>query len=90
MAAARIMAFLPPRTLKTVNPFDVVHVDLIGPDDGYCGITIIDQSTRWLEVGIQTDKSALTTAESFDCEWLCRYPRPRDVVHDQGTKFTGA
>ena len=37
---------LPTRTLKTVNPFDVVHVDLIGTyDDGYDGITIIDQGT---------------------------------------------
>ena len=35
-----------PLTLKTVNPFDVVHVDLIGTyDDGYDGITIIDQGT---------------------------------------------
>lgn len=25
----------------------------------------------------------------FDREWLCRYPRPTKVIHDQGTKFTG-
>ena len=57
---------LPPRTLKTVNPFDVV------------------------KVGIQAEKLALATAESFDREWLCRYPQPREFVHDQGTEFTGA
>jgi hypothetical protein len=81
---------LSPRALKTVNPFDTVHVDLIGPyDNGSYGITMIDQATRWLEVGIQPDKLSLTTAESFDREWLCRYPRPREVVHDQGPEFTG-
>uniref|UniRef100_A0AAV1U4K5 RNA-directed DNA polymerase n=1 Tax=Peronospora matthiolae TaxID=2874970 RepID=A0AAV1U4K5_9STRA len=81
---------LPPRTLKTVNPFDTVHVDLIGPyEDGHYGITMIDHATRWLEVGIQHDKTSLTTAESFDREWLCRYPRPVTVIHDLGTEFTG-
>lgn len=36
-----------------MNPFDVVHVDLIGPyEDGSDGITMIDQATRWLEVGV--------------------------------------
>lgn len=80
---------LPPRTLKTVNPWDVVHVDLIGPYDGYYGITIIDQATRWLEVGVQPDKKRLTTAESFDREWICHYPGPVQVVHDLGTEFIG-
>ncbi|POM74151.1 LOW QUALITY PROTEIN: Pol protein [Phytophthora palmivora] len=57
---------LPPRTLKTVNPWDIVHVDLIGPykNNGY-DITMIDQATRWLEVGIQPDEDSRTTAESL-------------------------
>ncbi|OWZ04540.1 LOW QUALITY PROTEIN: hypothetical protein PHMEG_00023540 [Phytophthora megakarya] len=50
---------------------------------------MIDQATRWLEVGVQPDEESLTTAESFDREWLCRYPIPRKVVHDQGPEFTG-
>ena len=50
---------------------------------------MVDHATRWLEVGIQPDKSSLTTAESFDREWLCRYPRPVKVIHDQGTELTG-
>ncbi|OWZ03089.1 Pol Polyprotein [Phytophthora megakarya] len=81
---------LPTRTMKNVNPFDIVHVDLIGPYEGnFYGITIIDQATRWLEVAILPDKESLTTAESFDREWLCRYPRPQKVVHDKGPEFTG-
>ncbi|OWY95652.1 Pol Polyprotein [Phytophthora megakarya] len=80
----------PPRTLKTVDPFDIVHIDLIGPyDDGGYGVTMIDQATRWLEIGIQADRQALTTAETFDREWLCRYPRPREVVYDNGKEFIG-
>lgn len=80
---------LPPRTLKTVNPWDVVDVDLIGPYDGYYGITIIDPATCWLEVGVQPDKKRLTTAGSFDREWICRYPRPVQVVHDLGAELIG-
>ncbi|OWY96984.1 Pol Polyprotein [Phytophthora megakarya] len=80
----------PPRTLKTVDPSDIVHIDLIGPyDDGSYGVTMIDQATRWLEIGIQADRQALTTAETFDREWLCRYPRPREVVYDNGKEFIG-
>lgn len=44
---------LPPRTLRSANPFDVVHVDLIGPyAHAKYGIAIIDHTTRWLEVGV--------------------------------------
>ncbi|KAG3059971.1 hypothetical protein PI124_g23062 [Phytophthora idaei] len=50
---------------------------------------MIDQATRWLEVGVQPDKQTLTSAESFDREWLCHYPRPRVVIHNQGPAFTG-
>ena len=50
---------------------------------------MIDQATRWLEVALQQGKESLRTAEIFDREWLCRYPRPRQVVHDQGLEFTG-
>ena len=46
-------------------------------------------ATRWLEVGIQPDKSSLNTAESFDRKWICRYLRPVKVIHDQGTDFMG-
>lgn len=31
-----------------------------------------------------------TMRSAFDRERLCRYPQPREVVHDQGREFTGA
>jgi len=42
----------------------------------------------WIEVGVRANTDALTPAESSDREWLCRYPRSIQVVHDLGTEFT--
>lgn len=82
---------LPP-TPATNNdhPFDVVHVDLVGPiaEDFYC-LTAIEQQFRWLEVIMQKGKTSKTTAISFERVWLCRYPRPKQVIHDLGSEFTG-
>ncbi|KAG6603064.1 Pol Polyprotein [Phytophthora cinnamomi] len=82
---------LPPTPVSnTDRPFDVVHVDLLGPISGnfYC-LTAIEQQFRWLEVIIQRGKTSATTAISFERVWLCRYPRPKRVVHDLGPEFTG-
>lgn len=67
-----------------MNLWDVVHVELIGPYDGYYGITIIDVAKSWLKVNSLTDQNSLTTAESFDREWICRYPRPAQVIYELG------
>ena len=50
---------LPPRDLETINPFDVVHVDMMGPygNDRSYALTVVDEGTRWLEVSIQSDNS---------------------------------
>ena len=36
------------------------------------------------------DKSAETVALVFDRNWLSRYPRPFQVIHDNGSEFVGA
>jgi hypothetical protein len=82
---------LPPVPVSnTDRPFDVVHVDLLGPivEDFYC-LTAIEQQFRWLEVIVQRGKGSAATAISFEHAWLCRYPRPKQVVHDRGPEFTG-
>ncbi|KAE8993900.1 hypothetical protein PR001_g19447 [Phytophthora rubi] len=82
---------LPPTPASnTDRPFDVVHVDLVGPfpQNYYC-LTAIEQQFRWLEVIVQKGKGSAATALSFERAWLCRYPRPKFVVHDQGPEFTG-
>ena len=89
---------LPP-TLATVQhePWQCVHVDLFGPwtftdvngkEHSLRGITMIDSCLRWIEIKPYDDKRSETVAMIFDREWLCRYPRPTWVVHDNGTEFT--
>ncbi|GMF29528.1 unnamed protein product [Phytophthora lilii] len=82
---------LPPTPMSnTDRPFDVVHMDLVGPfpRNNYC-LTAIEQQFRWLEAILQKGKTSAVTALSFERVWLCRYPRPKLVVHDQGSEFTG-
>eukprot|EP00644_Phytophthora_capsici_P009525 jgi/Phyca11/106930/e_gw1.13.870.1 len=59
---------IPPRDMHVVDPFDVVHVDTIGPygRDRQYALTIIDEATRWLEVAVQPNNQGKTTAENFD------------------------
>ncbi|KAJ8576508.1 hypothetical protein ON010_g2704 [Phytophthora cinnamomi] len=82
---------LPPTPASnTDRPFDVVYTDWLGPFAGdFYYLTVIEQQFRWLEVIIQRGKTSSTTAISFECVWLCRYPCRKFVVHDQGPEFTG-
>jgi predicted aspartyl protease len=77
------------KSSTTVNPFDEVHVDIIGPYEGFYALTVIESQFRWLEVSIQENKTSKVTAENFDTIWLCRYPRPLRVIHDLGSEFVG-
>ena len=71
-----------------MNTFDTVYVDLIGTYEvGYCEIIMIDHATRWLDVWIQPNKTSVTTAEIFDRNWLCRYPRHVKGAHNQETQL---
>jgi transposase InsO family protein len=49
--------------------------------------TIIDLSTRWLEIIHIHETTAENTALLFDRSWLCCYPHPTSVIHDAGTEF---
>ena len=53
-------------------------------------LTIIDVGTFLLEIVPYDDKQAVSIAKLFDQEWLCRYPRPERVIHDNGNEFIGA
>ena len=52
-------------------------------------LTMIDRATTWPEFTIYQDVSALTNARLFDKEWICCYPRPTKVIHDNGNEFIG-
>ena len=91
-----------PMSLDTSTaPFDVVHLDMIGPWSIKCKIadkrvsvaiqalTMVDKATNWPEIIQANEKNAELIARLFDRQWLCRYPRPKKVIHDNGGEFTG-
>jgi hypothetical protein len=84
-------AKLPAKTHRSNSaPFDTIHIDLLGPfNEHFYALVIIEAEIRWLEIGIQDNRTAITTAYNFEKIWLCRYPRPFLVVHDQGPEFMG-
>ena len=77
------------------QPWQVVCVDQIGPytqsnheaAPKLWAQTMIDPATSWFEVKAIASKTAKTAAQVFDEEWLCRYPRPQEVIFDQGSEF---
>jgi hypothetical protein len=53
-------------------------------------LTIIDLSTHFMEIVALKNKESITVACSLNQVWLCRYPRPVDYLHDNGTEFISA
>jgi transposase InsO family protein len=95
---------IPLPTHHKLAPWEQVHVDLIGPWDvrynstsvpgkstieKIQALTIMDKATGWPEFIAIQNKTSQTIALSFDSEWLCRYPRPAQVIYNNGTEFTG-
>ena len=52
-------------------------------------MTFIDPATGWFEiVEVPTiDKSSARISQLFDQVWLSRYPRPKEVIFDNGSEF---
>jgi transposase InsO family protein len=75
--------------------FSHVHVDIVGPlptsADGHTHLlTIIDRTTRWLEVVPLRSISAVECADAFTSGWIARFGVPAKVTTDRGTQFTSA
>ena len=87
---------LPLSSPETI-PWNTVQVDLIDPwtmkrgkvELEFLALTAIDPVTCWPEFTMVTSKSSVVVANAFDTQWLCRYPRPRYVIHDNGSEFIG-
>jgi len=81
-----------------LKPWDTVAVDLSGPyraEFKNCTLsllvlTIIDLATRWIEIVRVPDKRSETIALAFDRTWMSRYPRPVNIIYDQGSEFIGS
>ena len=103
VTAVRPVGKVPIRTERSGTPFDVVRVDCCGPwklqvqckrpkkelTREVHAVTVIDDATTWPEVVQLEGKTAYHLARKFDSQWLCRYPRPKMVVFDNGGEFVG-
>ncbi|EZG42967.1 integrase core domain protein, partial [Gregarina niphandrodes] len=71
----------------------LVSVDAIGPfmykKKSYNLITMIDNLTKWVEVGILEDGTALTAWNLVYSMWICRLGVPMKMLTDNGAMFTG-
>ena len=50
---------------------------------------VIDPVTGWFEIAQYNDKIAMSIADLVETTWLSRYPRPIEIMHDQGSEFIG-
>ena len=79
-------------------PWDEVAVDLIGPwsihingqDLVFHALTCIDTVTNLTALVCSNNITAAHVGMRFENEWLARYPRPLQCIHDNGTEFTGS
>jgi transposase InsO family protein len=47
-------------------------------------------NTHFMEIVALKNTESITVARSLNQVWLCRYPRPVDCLHDNGTEFVSA
>ena len=71
-----------------------MHVDLVGllpPSGGFRYLfTIIDRTTRWIEV-IPLDKTtAADCTAALVAGWVARFGVPASLTSDRGPQFSGA
>jgi hypothetical protein len=81
--------------------FKKVHVDCAGPWIVRIGskaskhkieypshiMSMVDAGSRWLELALIPTANAKSCTTQFDKQWLCRYPRPTECGHNNGTEF---
>jgi hypothetical protein len=81
-----------------ILPWHEVHVDFIGPwkvkvnkqSMLYNALTCIEPVTNLIEiVRLRGPKTAENARFHFENNYLCRYPRPLGIVHDNGPEFIG-
>ena len=48
---------------------------------------MINPVTEWFEIAQYEDKRAISIAKLVETTWLSRYPRPIEIMYDQGKEF---
>jgi len=51
-------------------------------------LTMVDRTTRWVEVAVLKDISAATCSDAFLSTWVARFGVPATVTSDKGAQFT--
>ncbi|EGT42489.1 hypothetical protein CAEBREN_28442 [Caenorhabditis brenneri] len=69
-----------------VKPWSRIHVDFCGPVDGSYFLVIVDALTKYAEVKMTKNISALTTVELLEEVFTC-HGYPELIVSDNGTQF---
>ncbi|POM64275.1 Pol protein [Phytophthora palmivora] len=80
---------IPAKTVE-VRPWAEIAVDTLGPlgtKHHWRALTIIDTSTRLLEIANMDDGTSAEAARIVDQVWFNRYPRPERCIYDQGPEF---
>ena len=52
-------------------------------------VTMIDPVTIWFEAVRYYDKREISIAKLVETAWVYRYPRPIEIMYDQGKEFIG-
>ena len=75
--------------------FTHLHVDLVGPltasVEGFTHVmTMIDRTTRWMEVCPLSSTTATACADALVASWISRFGVPAIITSDRGVQFTSA
>jgi hypothetical protein len=85
------------------HPWERIHIDCCGPwkinhENKETGgtskfeihlLSMVDACTGWSKFAQILSALSITTAKALDKNWLCRYPQPKTVIHDNGIEFMG-
>ncbi len=85
------------------DPFEKVYVDCTGlwtvhvknevthelSDYKIHILAMVDAATNWPELSLIPSMNSRSYAKMFDLCWLCHYPHPNTVGHDNSNKFMG-
>ena len=48
---------------------------------------MVDPVTWWFEINKYNNKISISIANLVDTTWLSIYPRPMEIMYDQGSEF---
>jgi Integrase zinc binding domain len=80
---------LPVTESPIVHPWQEISIDYLGPIQGFQILVIMCNASKWLELHATYQNDSKEAAQILDTEWLCRYPKPSVIIHDQGPQFMG-